>query len=328
LKPLFYTIAAGLALAGAALPVQAGQPAQKLTPTVAKSAVLIPFNPPLNVPQRYRVSKSKLRNGAVLASGSFVERISFSKSANGYVMQWKMEPDGEPSGAAQDPAAALIAQIWAEPVAFDINADGTILRARDWPAVQARLQKTLDAVITTAVAKESPDQVAEMRAAMNSALAPLFGGSAEQAPANILKNLNPALGWGGSSFTDGDTVTNETLVPTPLSAIPLKASVVTRIGPVAPGETITIISETQHDPAVLSAAMKDFFGRILASMPADQRAKAEATMPKDLSVDLVDKSKFVIDLKTGLPMLFTNERAMTMAGQGGGGETLKVERLP
>jgi hypothetical protein len=319
-----------LAMLAAALLVLSGwsvPPAQAQAGKIASrnaEQVTLAFNPPLDTTLRFRVSRFKRRNGGPAMGGNWVEEARFVRSGNGYILYWRIDPASLPQKPQTGRAIVMQPRPMTEALAFDLDSEGGLLRIRDWDAVRTRLDDLAhDMAVVLVASMGSQERIDKVAGELKTALA---GMSAEDAPVMILRNLTSIFDWCGMSMRVGEEL--EGTIQQPIPIVNGSVSMTTRVNLISvdPGRTAIFTMRGEVDRDQLKQMVNQVVARtgMLGNSARDQRLKRELEQLESMS--LVDTTRAVIDLPTGLPVTLENERRVTVDGQWSA-ETLKIEWL-
>lgn len=293
--------AALLACLAPALPLAAQ------TATSAKPATIdIVFNPPLDTPLRYRVARDRAaRAGRPAMSANWIEELRFTKAGDGFVVHWRMDPASLPAEMRAPALAPMIAPFTGEPIAFDLDAEGNVLRVRDWPAAQARILAAVDAAGQLVPAADH-DKVTPQVRAMFAAL------TAETAPSAMLRNVEPLFGGGGLSMTVGEAIDAPIEQPVPMLGGSVAMTVTVNLTAAEPGRTATLTSRSEYDPESFRQLLARVVDRFAPAEKAARKRELEQAMPDMM---LTETGTTLIDLPSGMPLRFENRRTATIDGK-------------
>lgn len=302
-------LAAALCL-GAAGPVWAQEAPPAPAGAATGEAITIPFAPPIGTPLAYRLRFERKR-----ASGDSVfeveQRLTFSRAESGYALtleQVAIDVQGQRldlSDRRMLDAVPLALRIFLLPVVVELDATGEMVRMRDWPAMQAGLQGMPEAA--AALSGEPVNEGA--LAAVRSVLDPIINGSAEDAPALMIRGWPAALGYGGGEFVAGELLEGDTEVVSPLAPIPIPAvsqGSVTR----TPQGQIMLVQTTLFDPEVMRTLTLALIERVRAQAGRTGGAKPDEEL---LSLNITDEVAITFDPVTGLPITARTTRLTNVA---------------
>jgi len=280
--------------------------------------VEIKFNPPLDTPQRFRLTRWKTRGGASDTPVSWIEELRFTRSDTGFVLHWRMLWDSLPAAMRAPGVAALTRPFAQDPIAFDLDSDGNVLRVRDWAALQPKMIGIAQDTGRLLGASEKDKMATD--AAVAQIVARYRALDAESAPAIILKNIDPALGSGGIAFRVGETRASSNDV-----AIPLFDTTIKRNGTVtmraADAGTATLDMVSEIDPDSLRGLMAN-----IAGLAPERRAQLGREIAAIQQLSIVDTNVMTLDRTTGLPTRLENTRVAKVQGEGRT-ETFLIEWL-
>ena len=317
-----------LAMLAAALLVLTGwgaSPAQEQAGKIASrnaEQVRLVFNPPLDTTLRFRVTRTKRRNGGAPQGGSWIEEARFVRSGSGFILYWRIDPASLPP--RQGRSIVLQPRAMTEALAFDLDSNGGLVRIRDWEVVRTRLgDLAYDMASVLAGSMGGPSRVDQVAGELKTMLS---GMTAEQAPEMILRNLTIIFDWCGIEMRAGEAI--ETTVQQPIAMLDGSVAMHTRLtlDSVDPGRTAVFTMRGEIDRDALAKLVKDVVDRtgMLGNSARDQRLRRELEQLQQMS--LVDTTRAVFDLPTGLPLSLENERRVTVDGMWSS-ELLKIEWL-
>lgn len=296
-----------IAIAAAALCVTVGVtvPAFAQNPAKAEAArVEIHFDPPLDTPQRFRVSVSKTRGGKLETALSWVEEVRFVRNEGGYILYWRMLADTFPPSMRQPIVAPLMRPYTEEPTAFDLDADGTLLRVRDWPGAKRKL---IDIARSTGALMSKGKDKAAVDAVVTRMIASFDTMSAEDGVGMIIKNIEPIFGWSGTAMRVGESQTGSSEVPIPALGTSVPMVQTQTMVSADPGRTATLRVVGQMDRAALQKLMEAIVARFPPNDPA-RRKEMEKELASLDEVRIVTTTAVTIDLATGLPTRLDSRR--------------------
>ncbi len=300
--------AALLACLAPALPV-AAQTASKAEP----ATIDIVFNPPTDTPMRYRITRDRAARASRPAmSASWVEELRFTRAGDGFIAQWRMDGDSLPPEMRGPAVAPMVAPFTGEPIAFDLDAEGTVLRVRDWPAAQARILAAVDAAAQLIPAADRDKVMPQVRA--------MFTGlTAETAPSALLRNVNPVFGGGGLSMHVGEAISTPIEQPVPMLGGSVAMDVTVTLSAAEPGRPATLTSRSDYDPDSFKQLLTQLADRFAPAEKAARKQELEQMLPEML---LSEAGTTLIDLPSGMPLRYESKRTATIDGK-----TVPVESL-
>lgn len=294
--------------------------AQTATPQAATEAeaVSLTFAPPLDVPLRYRVAQSRARTGLPTTKSDWVEVLRYARSGDGFVLQWKIDGDSV-QGPLGDPAtAALLQPFTGDPIAFDVDEEGEVLRARDWDRVRPRLLALVDTLA------KAPGRTEDDVAAFAQVRSLFEAITAEQAPDILLKSIKPALGWGGVSMQAGESNTTTAPVMLPVFQVPVERSTTLTLEAVTPAELrFRILAEIDGE------SLRAMMGGVAERMgidPESDKGREMRTQLAQMASNMVDTSVATFDRDTALPRHLRNERRAVVSDKSLV-QTLEITRI-
>jgi hypothetical protein len=261
--------------------------------------VEIRFNPPLDTPQQFRVTRSKARGGATTKPVSWIEELRFARNGKGFILYWHMVWDSLPATVRAPNVASLTRPFAQDPIAFDLDSNGNVLRARDWATVQPKL---IGVARDTGHLLKVTDALAERLVALFQKL------DAESAPSIILKNIDPVLGGGGIAMRVGETRDSSRDVAVPIFDGTIRQNVTATMR-AADARSATIDTVSKIDPDSLRKLSASMAGLAPEKRPDLQRGQAAI---QQLSV--VDTTSMTVDRASGLPIRLENRRVTQVEG--------------
>lgn len=313
---------AAIVLLGSALvaPLAALPAAAQAAPSAEAEEITLTFRPPLGTPVRYRVAQSRERTGQAAVATVWVEQLRFEKAGDGYVLHWRIDP-ASLEGALRDPAVgALLAPFTGDPIAFDVDAEGEVLRVRDWEKVHPRLLALIDSAAKGWTQADAA-ALAQVRR--------LFEGmTQDQAPAILLKSILPAFGWGGLAMARGESITSSQEAVVPLFNVPIEREITIALAKATPGDPPARL-RFEVRSAIGDAALRSLLTRVAEQMgvtldsPKGREMQAELTQ---IAGSVADRTVAVFDAATALPRSVRNERRAS-AGTESQVQTLELTLL-
>jgi len=278
----------------------------QIAPKSESARIEIRFNPPLDMPQRFRLTRSKSRGDAPASTVSWIEELRFARNGDGFILYWHMVWESLPAAMRAPGVAALTLPFAQDPIAFDLDADGNVLRVRDWATVQPKLigivRNSGSLLGSTGADKATTDAVIAQMSARFQAL------NAETAPSVMLRNIDPALGGGGISARVGEKRTSSDDVAIPLFDTTIKRiATITMRSADAGSATIDMVSRTDPD------SLRNLLSAI-AGMTPEKRTQLDQAMASIQQLSVVDTSSTTIDRMTGLPTRLENRRVAKADG--------------
>lgn len=312
---------------GAATPAFAQEtPPVHLVQTTSET-VIIPFAPPIGTPVAYRLRFERKR-----ASGDSVfevdQRLTFANIEGGYALTFEtlsFTSEGRRVDLADrrmlDAVPAAL-RVYFLPMVVELDANGEMVRMRDWPAMQASLRGMPEAA---AGLSDKPANEAALAAA-RSVLDPIINGSAEDAPALMIRGWPAVLGYGGMTFTSGKVLAGKTEIDSPFSATRIPAELLVSVTRTSDGK-LYFVQTTEIDPEVLRtltlALIEQIKGRAAAkggTSPADEIK----------SLGITDDVGINFDPVTGVPITARIARVTSAAMPTGplvNGEVITIRRI-
>ena len=304
----FSALLAAIALTAGGAPARAQQAAAS-----AAAQVDIAFTPPLETVLRFRVTRTKVRSdrpGDIKAA--WIEELRFARSGDGFILYWRMDPTSLPPEMRHPLLAPMVAPFSGQPIAFDLDADGSPLRVRDWSTVLPKLLQAVDGVLPMAAAQTADKAQAERATAQVRAM--FADLDAEQAKSILLKNVAPLLQWGGISMRVGETVAETNEQPVPILGGNVTQNVRVTLAALDPGKTARIEMRTETDRASFKQLIAHAAERFGAIADPAQKEKMTRELAQMERMEIVDSSVVVIDLATGLPRTLDTSRKARIEG--------------
>ncbi|HEX4695590.1 hypothetical protein [Sphingomonas sp.] len=280
----------------ASLPLETAAQTAKV-PARTGTQINLSFRPPLSRVLRYRIRVTKYREGVPITPKpvTWVEELRYEETSSGYTLYWRMDPMGLAPEMRAPQLAMVIKPFTGDPIAFDVDAAGIVVRVRDWPQALASLHATVEASRTLLLAQPgaTPALVDKVSASVGAQFDAL---TAETAPSVILKNIDPILGWGaGMSMRVGDVREGDSEVPVPLYGTSVKAHAKVALV-AADDQSATIVDEESVDPASIAQLM----ARVVQSVGSDKR-------PSLANINMASSVTVTVDKPTGLVSHFRSE---------------------
>ena len=286
--------------------------AQNATKTEA-ARIEIRFNPPLDAPLRFRISISKTSGGKPVSALSWIEEVRFVRNEGGYILYWRMLADTLPPSMSQPMIAPLTRPYTEEPTAFDLDADGTLLRVRDWPGAKRKL---IDIANSTGALMLKAGQTKD-KAAVETVVARMIASfeamSAEDGVGMIIRNIEPIFGWGGMAMRVGESQTGSSEVPIPVFGTSVSMVQTQTMVSADPGRSATIRVVGQIDRAALQNLMEAITARFRPNDPA-RRKEMEKELASVDEIKVVTTTDVTIDLAAGLPTRLDSRRTANSNG--------------
>jgi hypothetical protein len=285
----------------------------------------IAFAPPLDTQLRFRITKTKVRSDRPATPAvSWSEELRFVRSGDGFILHWRMLAESLPPEMRAPAVAAMITPFIGDPIAFDLDADGNLLRVRDWDNLKPKLLAAVDSSLP-AIQRRMPDKT-EAAAIIGQVRALFDGVDAEQATTLMLKNIAPVLHWGGTSLELGKTVTETNDQTVMMLGDNVAQTVHVTLTALNPGKSARIDVRTETDQASIQQLMATLAQRFGPSEDPARKAQMERELAKMEQMTLTDTAVVIVDLATGLPTTLDNSRKASVKGVTQT-ETLRIEWL-
>ncbi len=285
---LLILAAASMTDAAAAQPIAAGS-AQAAPAQRAETR----FAPPLSTVQRFRLTVTKRGE-----THSWVEEVRFERADDAFVAHWRMDASSIPAAMRHPLLLPMIQPFTGTPVAFDVDAEGTVVRTRDWPIQQSHLLKSIDASRPLIVAASGADKK-QADAVLGSTRAMFARLDAQSGADIILKNIAPIFGWGGYGLTLGQPVSGSETVPVALLGTSVERYSTIELTALEPGRArITLRSE--FDGAAMRSTLEKL-GAMVANGDAAAKARFAQSLAQAEQMRAVQATEVMLDLATGLP---------------------------
>lgn len=292
-------VAAGLPLFPAA-----AQTAASAAATATQPSTALAFRPPLDKPLRYRVVQSRTRSNQPSGATDWIEILRFAKTDTGFRLEWHIDAASVASLLRNPGLAPLLAPFTGEPIAFDLDPTGEVLTVRDWDQVRPRLLASIDALTNQGLDRTALTAVRSLFERI----------TAEQAPALLLKSVQPVFSWSGVALQPGAPRSTIETVTIPVFNIPLDRTTTVTLEPITnPAERRFHLFTRVED-----AAFKRMMAQIAAQMgiaPDSPKGKAMQANLAQTTTSIRDESVAVVDAATALPRFFRNERSAAAEGQ-------------
>lgn len=280
--------AASIANPAAAQPVAAGQEQSD-----AEQRVETRFAPPLGVTQRFRLTVTKRGE-----THSWVEEVRFERSGAAFAAHWRMDSSSMPPAMKHPLLLPMIQPFTGAPLAFDLDADGTLVSARDWPVQQAGLLRSIDAsrpliVVASGADKKQADTILAATRAMFARL------DAQSGADVILKNIAPIFGWGDYGLTLGQPVSGSETVPIAMLGTSIERYSTITLTALEPG-LARIALRSEFDGAAMRSALEKL-SRTVTNGDAAAKARLAQSLAQAEQIRAVQATNVTLDLATGLP---------------------------
>jgi hypothetical protein len=323
-KPLLAGLAL-LALASATPPATAGDDAVKTS--ASKGEVRVPFAPPLDQSLRYEVSA--LRNRAEQERQAIVEQVlRFRREGEGYVLRIELVSGSLPGLGdlplkIGDPNMPPSLRPFMEPMEYDVDADGAVVRLRNWDQLKGKFgagMQDMVALLEPDEAKRAP------AAAMVGKMAEGFQKlSAEQAAPMFLKPWTTFLGLGRHPRELDEWYEADVSLDTGIFPMPLPAT--SQMQLTRPGTAYHWEQHTQIDPKAAGEAITSYLETMIQASGDKASGTKIADMRKALGdIAIHDELEADIDPLTGMVTEASYIRSIEAGGQKGGNGS-RVRRM-
>lgn len=298
-----------MAIMAAALCVTLSATAPATAQNVTKAEaprVEIRFNPPLDTPLRFRISVSKTKGGKTDAVLSWVEEVRLVRTKSGYTLYWRILADTLPPSMSNPMVFPVMRPYTETPTAFDLDANGNVLRVHDWPAAKGKLIEV--AHNTGALMIKGGNDNATVDTVITRMIARFEAMTPEDGTGMIIKNIEPIFGWGGTAMRVGETETGSAEMPIPAFETTVPMLQTQTMVSADPGRSARLTVTGQVDRAAMQKLMEAIVARFPPSDPARRQAmeKELASLEDSMMVTTTDVT---IDLATGLPTRLDSRRS-------------------
>jgi hypothetical protein len=294
----------------------------------ASETLTIGFAPPLDTDLAYRLTMTKPSEGGTDTS-TVDQALRFVRDGDGFILT--ITPRKLTKGsfsldlATQRHLLPPPMRPLFEPVRYEVDASGEVLRIRDWQAVVAKTAAGMDTIATT-----EPDPAKrEQLKAIGRSIVEMYGNmTAEQAAPYFLQGWQAMLGFGGSEAPSGERQHAEGEIDAGFApvAIPVAGDYV--FSRPAPG-TVRLVQAMEVDPIKLAETLNAFVAQMAESETVDANARAglEEATAKIRSAKISDGLEIDFDAVTGLPNKGKATRTMTLPGEPTAVQTTVIERV-
>jgi|JI8StandDraft_2_1071088.scaffolds.fasta_scaffold52104_2 hypothetical protein len=323
--PAFTLCAALFVVAAAPARAQEEPPVSRVQTT--SEIVTIPFAPPIGTPLAYRLRFERKR-----ASGDsvieFDQRLTFATIEGGYTLTVEtlsFSSEGRQIDLSDKwmlDAVPAALRIYFLPKVVELDANGQMVRIRDWPAMQDALRGLPEAA---AGLSDKPANEVSL-AAVRSVLDPIINGSAEDAPALMIRGWPAVLGYGGMKFTSGDVLAGETEIDSPFSSTPIPAELQVSVTRTGDGK-LYFVQTSVVDPEVLRTLTL----ALIEQIKGRAETRGTARLAEEITAfGITDELGINFDTVSGLPITARIARVTSATMPKGplvNGEILTIKRI-
>jgi hypothetical protein len=296
-------------------------------PLAAAETVAIPFAPPLGTPFTYGLRFERKR-----ASGDSVikveQQLTFERLGRNYLLRLKtlsFSNGGQRVDLADKRVLGGVPpalRLYFLPMTVELDGAGEMARMLDWEAMCAQLRELPEAV----AALSGVPMDAASRAAFETLFRPIINGSAEAAPALMIRGWPAVLGYGSASFELGKPFEVETEVTGGMLTAAMPATMQGVLTRTAEGH-LRLFQTTRFDPE----AMREATLAVIETMRKDAQGNDKPAGEEALqAMQMTDELEIVFDPQTGLPISARNAR-LTSVTTGSeslvGGEIMTLCRI-
>lgn len=316
---------AGIAHAQSAPPRAAAAPAQTL---------VVPFDPPLDTPIRLVIDRTRDFASATAApqrvtAGSEEEIVFTRKTAEGYTLKWRSLSARAATPEATQIVSVMSAGLRRTPVEVRLDRSGKPIAISNWPSVQAELRSIsaeLKQGIDARVARLPAEQRDRASATLSGAADSLASFTSEQALAQLLREVTPLIGWGGTRLSSGQAASAPTTVRAEIIQLDLPATRATRLVRTTPGRAVDLSVVTRPAAGAINAAVDAQIARALPSVPEADKARARTQLESFKRLSVEERTSLTLDLPGGVPRAARITRVTTVPGVGTQTDTSVVTR--
>lgn len=333
MKTLRFAVAAMLALACMA---KAEEAPSARTAAREEAAIVLPFDPPLNEPLRYRIERTRVREvaGAVSQStrAASEEELTFvARDKEGFVLRWRTLRSDLAGPAEQTLLAKRLIEAWQNtPVIVRLDPSGEPVAIDNWPEVQANLDRMIGE-LASAMAQANADRPQAERErgakAMQTVRSMFVNMTPEQARQQLLKDISFLLGWGGTELRVGAPKAFRSTLQAEMIGAPLDVSGSSDLVAYAPGKSATVKVSSTTDPVTTKAAVQRFAERLLATASEADRSKFAAEFAKLEGLVIEEELTLTVALPSGVAESGSTKRQTGLPGGQRQVDTKVVTRL-
>ncbi|QDX26645.1 hypothetical protein FPZ54_11850 [Sphingomonas suaedae] len=294
-------------------PIEAHPPGPQAAQPVEVQRVETRFAPPVDSPQRFRLTVTK-RN----QTQSWIEEVRFERTDEGYVAHWRMDAASLPAAMKHPLLIPMIRPFTGTPLAFDLDDEGSLAGVRDWEERRTQLLKSVEDSRPLILADSGAD--AQKADAVLGAVRAMFARLDARGGASvILKNLAPIFGWGGYALTLGEAVSGAEMIEIPLLGTEIERRTTITLASVQSG-VARIMIRSEFDGSALRAAIAPIRTMVENGDPA-AKARFSQSMAQLDQMTAVQRTTAMLDLATGLP----RRLEVSVAADGKDGERVLIE---
>jgi len=282
-----------------------------------EALLLVPFAPPLGRDILYDLTITKTRPEKAPQKAEIRQSLRYERSGDGYVLEirYLSVSNGETviDLTSGKPAAVVPAEMitYFEPVSFDLDADGSLVRVRNWDALKTRYATLPDRLVADRTAEEA----AFIRNGVETMLRPILQMSAEAAINVVMKGWPSFLGFGGTELEDGVEYELESALPASILPFPIPVTIKSTLSRGEGGDLDYHQVSAPKDDMVVANGLMDYLRTLSASLPEARRKEMEAQLDGMKSIRIEDTLDMRFATGTGLIREGRYERRISLLGQ-------------
>jgi len=227
--------------------------------------------------------------------------------------------------AVQDGNAPAFLKAFLAPMTFDLDADGGILRMRDWPQMQQVLRSAPDEM--SALLEPDASKRPAARKIFETIMSGFAALGAEQAPTMMLKGWPSVLGHAGTELEAGADYDVESELPPGVMPVTIPVTSRLSVSRSADGALLQLRQTSTPNKVAMRAALSDYFMKLGASLDETGKANLRKAAEKMQQMEMSDDLDIDFDASTGLVEHARIRRTVSLAGEKSNGETIVIERV-
>jgi hypothetical protein len=288
------------------------------------SVLEIPFDPPVNVPLRYRIITEK-ESDEKTSRATAEQELIFRRVGKGYEVSISTLTisDGTTTLTPDTPlqGAATLALDMMQAVTLELDNHGQPIRVVDWPEQRAKLARLPQLLIADEPAEKLPTALESA----NRIIAPFLRASAEEAVGLLVKHWPNILGWGGTALAPGEPYSYSGEAQSPLVPVMLpQDGTVTIVRSDTDGYRLTLLETTA--PEAVEATLISYFESLGEPGDAKHAEVMERVRTAFAGAQNFTRMDVTFAAGTGLIQSAVVERQFDFA-IGSGVERVTIERL-
>lgn len=283
----------------------------------APALLTIPFAPPLGRDILYDLTITKSRPDKPSQKADIRQSLRYERSGDGYVLEIRYLSIAT-GGTVIDltsgkPDAAMPAEMitYFEPVSFDLDSEGSLVRVRNWDALKSRYATLPDRL----VAGKTPEEAAFIRNGVETMLRSILQMSAEAAVNLVMKGWPSFLGFGGTELEDGVDYELESVLPASVLPFPIPVTIKSTLTRGEGGDLDYHQESAPKDDSVVANGLMDYLRKISASLPEARRKEMETQLDGMKSIRIEDVLDMRLATGTGLIREGRYQRTISLLGQ-------------